>query len=68
MGLLDLFRFPRRQEGVPETWSLEVQIHPSNIRRRVRYLFLTRRQVTLWSIPVLLYLGFLALRLRSVPV
>lgn len=61
MGLLDLFRFPRRHEGVPETWSLEVQIHPSNIRRRVRYLFLTRRQMTLWSLPVLLYLGFLAL-------
>ena len=67
MKLLDLVRFPRRHEGVPETWSLEVQIHPSDIRRRVRYLFLTRRQVTLWSIPVLIYLGFLALAASVAP-
>jgi murein DD-endopeptidase MepM/ murein hydrolase activator NlpD len=53
-------RLPRKPDGVPETWSLEIQIHPSDIRRRVRYLFLTRRQVTLWSILALLYLMFLA--------
>lgn len=53
------FRLPRKPEGVPETWSLEVQIHPSDIRRRVRYLFLSRPQVTLWSLLVLVYLGFL---------
>lgn len=53
------FRLPRRPEGVPETWSLEVQIHPSDIRRRVRYLFLSRPQATLWSLLVLVYLAFL---------
>jgi murein DD-endopeptidase MepM/ murein hydrolase activator NlpD len=52
-------RLPRRPEGVPETWSLEVQIHPSDIRRRVRYLFLSRPQVTAWSLLVLAYLAFL---------
>lgn len=62
-----LFRFPPRPEGVPESWSLEVQIHPSDIRRRVRYLFLSRRQVTLWSIPVLAYMAFLALGLWCAP-
>src|SRR5689334_5383410 len=61
------FRLPPRPEGAPEAWSLEVQIHPSNIRRRVRYLFLSRRQVTLWSLPVLAYMAFLALGLWSAP-
>ena len=61
------FRLPPRPEGVPESWSLEVQIHPSDIRRRVRYLFLSRRQVTLWSIPALLYMAFLALGLWAAP-
>src|SRR5689334_17810717 len=61
------FRLPPRPEGAPEAWSLEVQIHPANIRRRVRYLFLSRRQVTLWSIPVLAYMAFLALGLWSAP-
>lgn len=56
-----LLRLPRRPEGVPETWSLEVQIHPSNIRRRVRYLFLSRPQVTGWSLLILVYLAFLTL-------
>lgn len=62
-----LFRLPRRPEAVPETWSLEVQIHPSDIRRRVWYLFLTRWQLTLWSIPLLAYLAFLALALWAAP-
>ena len=61
------FRLPPRPEGAPEAWSLEVQIHPGNIRRRVRYLFLSRRQVTLWSIPALAYMAFLALGLWSAP-
>lgn len=51
----------------PETWTLEVQIHPSDIRRRVRYLFLTRRQLTLWCIPALAYLAFLAVALWTAP-
>lgn len=61
------FRPPPRPEGFPEAWSLEVQIHPGNIRHRVRYLFLSRRQVTLWSIPGLAYMAFLALGLWSAP-
>lgn len=61
------FRLPPRPEGIPEAWSLEVQIHPGNIRRRVRYLFLSRSQVTLWSMPVLAYMAFLALGLWSAP-
>jgi murein DD-endopeptidase MepM/ murein hydrolase activator NlpD len=61
------FRLLRRPDGVPETWSLEVQIHPSDIRRRVRYLFLSRRQLTLWSIPVLAYAAFLALGVWAAP-
>jgi murein DD-endopeptidase MepM/ murein hydrolase activator NlpD len=64
---MNWFRLPPRPEGNPEAWSLEVQIHPGNIRRRVRYLFLSRRQVTLWSIPALAYMAFLALGLWSAP-
>ena len=49
--------WPRaRPAGPPESWTLEVQIHPSDIRRKVRYLFLSRLQVTLWSVVLLLYL------------
>ncbi|MFL6196096.1 MAG: M23 family metallopeptidase [Thermoanaerobaculia bacterium] len=49
------------------SWSLEVQIHPADIRKRVRYLFLTRRQLTLWSILVLLYVGLLAVGAAVAP-
>ncbi|HEX3127107.1 MAG TPA: M23 family metallopeptidase [Thermoanaerobaculia bacterium] len=63
------FRLSRlRQDGPPpETWTLEVQIHPSDIRRRVRYLFLTRRQLTLWCIPALVYLAFLTVAAWTAP-
>lgn len=61
------FRLPPRPEGAPEAWSLEVQIHPADIRHRVRYLFLSRRQLTLWSMPALAYMAFLALGLWSAP-
>jgi murein DD-endopeptidase MepM/ murein hydrolase activator NlpD len=50
-----------------ESWTLEVQIHPSDIRKRVRYLFLTRVQVTLWSVLLLVYLLFLALAAAVAP-
>jgi murein DD-endopeptidase MepM/ murein hydrolase activator NlpD len=43
-----------------ESWSLEVQIHPSDIRKRVRYLFLSRAQITVWSLLALVYLGGLS--------
>jgi murein DD-endopeptidase MepM/ murein hydrolase activator NlpD len=71
---LRLPRWPRlsrdrllRDKTVPESWTLEVQIHPGNIRRRVRYLFLTRRQLTLWCIPALGYLAFLAVAAWTAP-
>ena len=50
-----------------ERWRLEVQIHPSDIRKRVRYLFLSRRQITGWLLPVLLYLLALALAAAVAP-
>lgn len=64
------FRLPLRPEAPPgprESWSLEVQIHPSDIRKRVRYVFLTRTQVTLWSLVVLVYLLFLSLAAAVAP-
>lgn len=50
-----------------QRWRLEVQIHPSDIRKRVRYLFLSRRQITFWLMPVLLYLLALALAAAVAP-
>lgn len=53
--------------AAPAAWSLEVQIHPSDIRKRVRYLFLTRRQITFWSVLALLYLLGVALAAGLAP-
>ena len=50
-----------------ESWSLEIQIHPSDIRKRVRYLFLTRVQVTALCLVALLYIVFLALAVAVAP-
>lgn len=50
-----------------ESWSLEVQIHPSDIRKRVRYLFLTRVQVTILCVVALLYILLLALAVALAP-
>jgi murein DD-endopeptidase MepM/ murein hydrolase activator NlpD len=50
-----------------ESWALEVQIHPSDIRKRVRYLFLSRTQVTAWSVLILLYVLGLALAAGVAP-
>lgn len=50
-----------------ESWNLEVQIHPSDIRKRVRYLFLSRGQLTGWSILVLLYLLALTVAVAVAP-
>jgi murein DD-endopeptidase MepM/ murein hydrolase activator NlpD len=44
-----------------ESWQLEVQIHPSDIRKRVRYLFLSRVQVTVLCLAALFYVVLLAL-------
>ncbi len=40
---------------------LEIQIHPGDIRRRVRYLFFTRRRLALAVAGVAAWLGFVAL-------
>jgi murein DD-endopeptidase MepM/ murein hydrolase activator NlpD len=45
----------------PRRASLEVQIHPADIRRRVRYFFFGRAGLTLLSLAALLYILFLAL-------
>jgi murein DD-endopeptidase MepM/ murein hydrolase activator NlpD len=50
-----------------ESWSLEIQIHPSDIRKRVRYLFLTRVQVTILCIFALLYILLFALAVAVAP-
>jgi murein DD-endopeptidase MepM/ murein hydrolase activator NlpD len=48
-------------------WSLEVQIHPGDIRKRVRYLFLSRRQLTALSVVALLYIAGVALAAALAP-
>jgi murein DD-endopeptidase MepM/ murein hydrolase activator NlpD len=50
-----------------EPWSVELQIHPANRRRRVRYLLLTRRQVTSLSMLALVYLAGIALAAAVAP-
>ena len=49
------------------TAYLELQIHPSDIQSGVRYLFLTRRQVTTVVGPLMAYLMFLGIGLSLVP-
>ncbi len=46
---------------------LEIQYHPGDIRRGVRYLFLTRRQVFAWSMAGAFYLAFLLFSLVITP-
>jgi len=46
--------------GAARRWRLELQVHPSDIRRRVRYLFFTRRQCALLVGAVVLWLAFVA--------
>jgi murein DD-endopeptidase MepM/ murein hydrolase activator NlpD len=47
--------------------SLEIQLHPADIRRRVRYFFFGRRQMTALSLALLAYLLFLALAAALAP-
>lgn len=47
--------------------SLEIQIHPGDIRKRVRYFFLSRRHLILWSLPALVYLAGIALAAAVAP-
>lgn len=65
--LLRFGRQPEKSPGPRDSWSLEIQIHPSDIRRRVVYLFLTRAQVTAWSLLALQYLLFLVLAAAVAP-
>lgn len=41
--------------------KLEVQIHPSDIQKGVKYLFFSYRQLLLWGVGLGLFLSFLAL-------
>jgi len=48
--------------GAPERRRrplLEIQYHPANIRREVRYFFLDRRQVTWWALGLVAYTALL---------
>jgi murein DD-endopeptidase MepM/ murein hydrolase activator NlpD len=47
--------------------SLEIQIHPGDIRKRVRYFFLSRRHLIFWSMLALLYLAGVALAAAVAP-
>jgi murein DD-endopeptidase MepM/ murein hydrolase activator NlpD len=51
----------------PAPWRLEVQIHPGDIRRRVRYLFLSRAHLTAWCLAVLGYVALVALGVGLAP-
>ncbi len=48
-------------------WRLELQIHPADIRRRVRYLFLSRAHLTAWCVAALAYVALLVLGLALGP-
>jgi murein DD-endopeptidase MepM/ murein hydrolase activator NlpD len=50
-----------------ERWRLEIQIHPSDIRKRVRYLFLSRSKLTVWAVPALLWVLAVALAVAVAP-
>lgn len=70
MDLARLFAWwsPRRAFSAPrESWNLEVQIHPSDIRKRVRYLFLSRAQMTVASVVLLAWLLFLTFAVAVAP-
>lgn len=45
----------------------EIQIHPNHIRRGVRYIFLTRRQLTFWAMGLALFVGFLGVSASVAP-
>ncbi len=47
--------------------QIEIQIHPGDIRRRVRYLFFTRRRLTWIAAAVALWVGFIGLGTALAP-
>ncbi|MEO1083485.1 MAG: hypothetical protein AAFY88_04525, partial [Acidobacteriota bacterium] len=68
MSLLRPFRShgkkPRREPGATQ---LEIQYHPSDIRKGVRYFFLTRRQVATYVAGACAYVAFLAMTAWLLP-
>ncbi len=50
-----------------EAWHLEIQLHPHDIRKGVRYLFLTRSQLLGWTAGALAYLVFLGFAAAVTP-
>lgn len=67
MKLLRRWNLQPAPAGDAESWSIEVQIHPGNIRWRVRYLFLSRIQVTLVCIAALVFTLYLIWGLALAP-
>src|SRR5215218_7207331 len=61
------FGLPANAPAVASRWNLEVQIHPGDIRKRVRYLFLSRWQLTAVSVVALLYIAGVALAAALAP-
>jgi murein DD-endopeptidase MepM/ murein hydrolase activator NlpD len=57
-------RLKKRPQGVPH---FEIQVHPGDIRRRVRYFFLSRRQVLGTVAGILLFVAFLSFNLLVFP-
>ena len=64
---MKLLRGLRPTASETESWSVEIQVPPSNIRRRVRYLFLSRVQVTFLCIIALVFILFVALGAALAP-
>jgi murein DD-endopeptidase MepM/ murein hydrolase activator NlpD len=60
-------RLRRSKAAPPEPWVVEAQLHPAGARSRVRYLFLTRRQLTFWSVLALIYILALCLACAVAP-
>jgi murein DD-endopeptidase MepM/ murein hydrolase activator NlpD len=57
----------RRERQRKERALLELQIHPQDIRKKVRYLFLSRRAIVVWSLVGGLYLVLVALAAALLP-
>lgn len=53
--------------GRAEKALLELQIHPQDIRKKVRYLFLSRNEVGVWSAALSLYLVVVVLAAALTP-
>lgn len=54
-------------QGSSKRPFLEFQYHPSDIRKGVRYVFLSRRQVVAWSVGLTVYALFLVFSLGMLP-